>query len=263
MRIVVCVKQVPDTTDVKLDPKTNTLIRTGLPSIINPDDRAAIEEALKIKDQQGAEVIVLTMGPPQAESALREALAMGADRAILLTSRFFGGADTWATSLTIAKAIEQKLGEIDLIFCGRQAIDGDTAQVGPEIAEHLDIPQVTYVKKICSIAEDILVERALEDGFELISASKPAVLTFVKEANTPRFPTMGGIIDAFEDHEVEVWTEADIDVEREQLGLKGSPTKVKKSFPPPKKDPGQMIDGTTAKEKAKKLAACVLAANLL
>lgn len=263
MKILVCVKQVPDTTEVKLDPRTNTLIREGLPSIINPDDKAAIEEALKIKDKTGAEIILLSMGPAQADYALREGLAMGADRAILLSSRAFGGADTWATSLTIAEAIK-RIPEIDIIFCGRQAIDGDTAQVGPEIAEHLNIPQITYVKKITSLTDkSITAERALEDGYEVIEATLPVVLTTIKEANTPRLATMNGIIRAFDEQQVELWDENKISIPVERLGLKGSPTKVKKSFAPPMKAPGHMVEGLNDKEKIRILVSHLLEKNLI
>ena len=190
MKIIVLMKQVPNTNEVKIDPKTGTLIREGVPSIINPDDKNALEEALKIKEEKGGSVTVLTMGPPQADFALREALAMGADEAILLTDRVFAGADTWATSLALAKAI-QKIGEYDLIFAGRQAIDGDTAQVGPEIAEHLGLPQVTYVRKVVSLeGNKVVVERALEDGYEVIECQLPAVLTAIKELNVPRYPSV-------------------------------------------------------------------------
>lgn len=253
MKIIVCIKQVPDTTDVKLDPKTNTLIREGIQSIVNPDDMAAIEEALCLKDEKGCEVTLLSMGPPQAQHALREGLAMGADKAVLLTSRVFGGADTWATSRTLAKAVE-KLGGYDLLFCGRQAIDGDTAQVGPELAEHLGIPQVTYVREI-KVEKDgtAIVKRAMETGYQLVKAKLPALLTFVKEANTPRLPTMGGIVRAYDDCAVEIWTEDDIGITPETVGLKGSPTQVKKAFPPPVKEAGQMMEGNTAQEMVTKL----------
>ncbi|MPW26526.1 electron transfer flavoprotein subunit beta [Alkalibaculum sp. M08DMB] len=249
MKIIVCIKQVPDTNEVKIDPKTNTLIREGVPSIINPDDKAAIEEALKIKDKQGAEVTVLTMGPPQAEYALREGLAMGADKGILLSSRSFAGSDTWATSLALSGGIK-KIGNYDLIFCGRQAIDGDTAQVGPEIAEHLDLPQITYVSKIRSInKEKAVVERALEDGYEVIEVTLPAVFTIIKESNNPRYPNIGRIIDVFDNMSIDVWDEIMIKLESEKLGLKGSPTQVLRTFTPPIKAPGKMIEGNTDKEK--------------
>jgi len=244
MKIIVLMKQVPNTNEVKIDPKTGTLIREGVPSIINPDDKNALEEALKIKEEKGGSVTVLTMGPPQADYALREALAMGADEAILLSDRVFAGADTWATSLALAKAI-QKIGSFDLIFAGRQAIDGDTAQVGPEVAEHLGLPQVTYVKKIISLEDKkVVVERALEDGHEVIECELPAVLTAVKELNVPRYPSIGGIVDAFSVKSPVVWNAETIGANPEEMGLKGSPTQVKRTFSPPVKGAGKMLSGT-------------------
>jgi len=249
MKIIVCIKQVPNTNEVKIDPKTGTLIRDGVPSIINPDDKNALEEALVLKQEKGATVTVLCMGPPQADFALREALAMGADEAILLSDRAFAGADTWATSYALSMAVN-KIGNYDLIFCGRQAIDGDTAQVGPELAETLDLPQVTYVRKIISIdKQKALVERAMEDGYEVIEVKTPAVLTAVKELNTPRYPSAWGIVDAFDEKKVELWTAADIEADIERLGLKGSPTQVKRTFAPPVKGAGKMLEGS-AKDKA-------------
>jgi len=244
MKIIVLMKQVPNTNEVKIDPKTGTLIREGVPSIINPDDKNALEEALKIREEKGGSVTVLTMGPPQADYALREALAMGADEAILLSDRVFAGADTWATSLALAKAI-QKIGSFDLIFAGRQAIDGDTAQVGPEVAEHLGLPQVTYVKKIISLEDKkVVVERALEDGHEVIECELPAVLTAVKELNVPRYPSIGGIVDAFSVKSPVVWNAETIGANPEEMGLKGSPTQVKRTFSPPVKGAGKMLSGT-------------------
>lgn len=250
MKIVVCLKQVPDTTVVKIDPKTGTLIRDGVPSIINPEDKHALEAALQIKDNYGAHVTVISMGPPQAKNALREALCMGADEAILLTDRAFGGADTLATSKTIAAAIREL--EYDIIFAGRQAIDGDTAQVGPEIAEHLNVPQVTYVQDV-KVDEDVLiVNRALEDGYELIKVQTPVLLTAIEELNHPRYMNVRYIFDTV-DKEVKMMTAADIDVPVEELGLKGSPTKVKKSMTKEAKGAGEVI-----KESAPEAVAYVL-----
>lgn len=244
MKIIVCMKQVPNTNEVKIDPKTGTLIREGVPSIINPDDKNALEEALKIKEESGGSVTVISMGPPQADYALREALAMGSDEAILLSDRAFAGADTWATSLTLAQAIK-KIGKYDLVFCGRQAIDGDTAQVGPEIAEHLDLPQVTYVKKIISINnKKAVVERALEDGHELIEVALPAVLTAVKELNEPRYPSVAGIVSAFDEEQIVVWGADKLDIDGDRIGLAGSPTQVKKTFNPPQKAAGRVLTGS-------------------
>lgn len=244
MQIIVCVKQVPNTNEVKFDSKTGNLIRDGVASIINPDDRNALEEALKLKELAGGTVTVISMGPPQAEYALREALAMGADEAILLSDRAFAGADTWATSFTLAQAIK-KIGRYDLIFCGRQAIDGDTAQVGPELAEHLDLPQVTYVRKIISLdSKKAVVERALEDGYEVIEVTLPAVLTAVKELNIPRYPTTCGIINAFNVKNVTIWGIDQLDITGEHVGLNASPTKVKRTFTPAVKGDVKILTGS-------------------
>lgn len=240
MKIVVCIKQVPDTTEIKLDPVKGTLIRDGVPSIMNPDDKGGLEEALKLKDKYGAHVTVITMGPPQAEAILREAYAMGVDRAILLTDRKFGGADTLATSNTIAAALRNI--EADLIIAGRQAIDGDTAQVGPQIAEKLDIPQVTYVQDFKIEGKDIIVQRQLEDGYELIKVSTPVLLTAVKELNTPRYMSVDKIVKAYK-HDVKVWTIDDLDVNKEEVGLKASPTKVFRSFTPEPRGKGEILEG--------------------
>ncbi|KZL89221.1 electron transfer flavoprotein subunit beta/FixA family protein [Clostridium magnum] len=246
MNIVVCLKQVPDTTEVKIDPKTGTLIRDGVPSIINPDDKNALEEALVLKDKIGAKVTILSMGPQQAQNALREALAMGADEAILLSDRAFGGADTLATSHALAGAL-RKL-DYDIILAGRQAIDGDTAQVGPEIAEHLNIPQVTYVEKVEVDGDSLKVQRAWEDGYEVIKVKTPVLLTAIKELNDPRYMNMANIFETFK-KEVKVWSTADIDVDKSLLGLAGSPTKVKKSMTKEAKGQGEIIN-QPAKEAA-------------
>lgn len=249
MNIVVCLKQVPDTTEVKIDPKTGTLIRDGVPSIINPDDKNALEEALTLKENAGGKVIVISMGPPQAEKALREAIAMGADEAILISDRAFAGADTLATSNALAGAL-RKL-DYDIVFAGRQAIDGDTAQVGPEIAEHLNIPQVTYVEKVQINGNSLKVQRAWEDGYEIIEVKTPVLLTAIKELNEPRYMHMANIFDTFK-KEVKVWSAADIDVDKSLLGLSGSPTKVKKSMTKEAKGQGELICLS-----AKEAAACV------
>ena len=242
MNIVVCIKQVPDTTEVKLDPKTGTLIRDGVPSIINPDDKAGLEAALRIKDKNGSHVTVLTMGPPQADLALREALAMGADRAILLTDRAFAGADTWATSSALAGALKKM--DYDLIIAGRQAIDGDTAQVGPQIAEHLNLPSVTYVEEIEAYDKSIVAKRAFEDGYQMIKVQTPCLITALKELNDSRYMNVQGIFEAFEGDKVEIWSVNDIEVDPDNLGLKGSPTKVKKSFTKGAKTAGKVFDVT-------------------
>ena len=231
MKIVVCAKQVPDTTEVKLDPKTNTLIRDGVPSIINPDDKAGIEATLQLKEKVGGTVTVISMGPPQADAALREALAMGCDDAILVTDRAFGGADTWATSSTIAAALKKL--DFDVIITGRQAIDGDTAQVGPQIAEHLGIPQVSYAEEILEASEDkLVVKRQFEDRYHVIEIKTPCLITALSELATPRYMTVHGIFDAYREKEVKVWTLEELKdtVDMANIGLKGSPTNVKQSF---------------------------------
>ena len=238
MKILVCVKQVPDTNEVRINKETGTLIRDGVPSIINPEDKHALEAALQLKDNNGAEVTVLSMGPPQAKSALREALCMGADKAILITDRAFAGADTLATSKALAGALKKL--EYDIIFAGRQAIDGDTAQVGPEIAEHLNIPQVTYVQGVKVEEDGLLVNRALEDGYELIKVEAPVLLTAIKELNEPRYMNVKNIFETSDD-EILVWSADDIDVDKAELGLKGSPTKVKRSMTKEAKGAGEIV----------------------
>jgi electron transfer flavoprotein beta subunit len=192
MDIIVCIKQVPDTTDIKIDPETNTLIREGVESIINPFDLYAIEEAIRLKEQYGGKITAISMGPPQVEKALREAVAIGIDEILLLTDRKFAGADTWATSLTLSEAVK-KLDDYDLLLFGQQAIDGDTAQVGPGVATHLGIPQTAFVKKIESVENDkIIVQRLMEDGYDRIEMTLPAAITVVKEINEPRLPSLRG-----------------------------------------------------------------------
>ena len=245
MNIIVCVKQVPETADVKIDPSTNTLIREGVASIINPFDAYAIEEGVRLKEKFGGKVTVLTMGPPQAAEALREAISVGADEGILVSDRAFAGSDTWATSYTLSKVVE-KFGDYDLILCGKQASDGDTAQVGPGISTHLDIPQVTYVKKIEEIKDKkAKVERMVEEGFEIIEIPLPCLMTVVKEINEPRIPSLKGKMKA-KKAEIKTWTAADINVDRSKIGLEGSPTKVVKIFTPPPRPGGQMLKGEPA-----------------
>lgn len=249
MKIVVCIKQVPDTTEVKLDPVTNTLIREGVPSIINPDDKSGIEAALQLKEQiPGSTVHVLSMGPPQADVALREALAMGCDEAYLLSDRAFGGADTWATSSTIAAGLK-KLG-YDIIITGRQAIDGDTAQVGPQIAEHLGIPQVSYAEDIEYKDGKLIVKRQFEDRYHLIEITPPCLITALSELAKPRYMSVGGIFDAYREKEIQVWGLEDIKdfVDQSDLGLKGSPTRVKRSFTKEAKGLGKLLDDVTPEE---------------
>jgi electron transfer flavoprotein beta subunit len=220
-------KQVPDTTEVKINPTTGTLIREGIPSIINPDDKSGLEAALILKDEKGAKVTVLTMGPPQADLALREALAMGADEAILVSDRAFGGADTWATSSTIAAALKKI--DWDLVICGRQAIDGDTAQVGPQIAEHLKIPHVSYVSELSVNDSSAEVKRVFEDGYQRIRVKFPCLITALKDMNQPRYMSVAGVFDSYQ-KDVTVWSLADLDVDHANIGLKGSPTRVKASY---------------------------------
>lgn len=242
MNIIVCIKQVPETTDVKIDPKTNTLIREGVASIINPFDTYAIEEGVRLKEKFGGKVTILTMGPPQAKEALREAISVGADEAILISDKAFAGSDTWATSYTLAKGID-KVGVFDIILCGKQASDGDTAQVGPGISTHLNIPQVTYVKKIEEIKDSIArLERMVEEGFEIIEVPLPCLMTVVKEINEPRLPSLKGKMRA-KNAEIITWTARDLDVDSSKIGLDGSPTKVVKIFTPPPRKGGQILKG--------------------
>lgn len=248
MKIVVCAKQVPDTTEVKLDPKTNTLIRDGVPSIINPDDKAGIEAALQLKEKVGGTVTVISMGPPQADAALREALAMGCDEAILVTDRAFGGADTWATSSTIAAALKKL--DYDVIITGRQAIDGDTAQVGPQIAEKLHLPQVSYVEEIVEAAEDhVVVKRQFEDGYHIVKVKTPCLLTAIAELAEPRYMSVGGVFDAYQ-KEIKIFDFNLLkdDLELDMIGLKGSPTNVYKSFTKELKGAGTVLKDLTAEQ---------------
>lgn len=253
MRIIVCAKQVPDTNEITINPETGTLIRDGVPSILNNDDANALEQALQVKDANpGSEVIVITMGPPQAKEMLQECLAMGADEAILLSDRALGGSDTWATSNALAAGI-RKIGSFDLIFAGRQAIDGDTAQVGPQIAEKLNVPQVTYVKEF-RLENDgtAVVKRALEDGYEQLKVKLPCVLTAIKELNKPRYMSVPGILKAAK-ADIKVWSADDIGVDKTTVGLKASPTNVFRSFTPKPKGKGIAVAGDTPKEQAANL----------
>ncbi len=242
MHFVVCIKQVPDTLDIQIDPETNTLQRTGVVSIINPFDMYALEEALRLREKIGGKVTALTMGPPQAESALREAIAMGVDQAVLISDRAFIGSDTWATSYTLAMAI-RKLEGYDLILCGKQAVDGDTAQVGPGIAAHLDIPQITYVRRIDTLTrKSIVAERMLEEGIEVLQGELPCVLTVVKEINKPRLPTLKNIMTARK-AQITHWHAADLNCEAAKIGLQGSLTRVLEIFIPPARDSGEILSG--------------------
>ena len=249
MKILVCVKQVPDTNEVKIDPVRGTLIRDGVPSILNPDDANALEAALRIKEEKpGVTVAVLTMGPPQASYMLRECLAMGADEAYLLSDRAFGGADTCATSTTIAAGI-RKVGAVDVVFAGRQAIDGDTAQVGPQVAERLGLPVVTYVQDITLEQGRAVVKRQMEDGYEVVEVKLPCVLTCVKELNRPRYMSIGGIVEAYQT-EIMVWNHEDVELDPKDCGLNASPTQVFRSFTPPVKGKGEMLSGSVSEMSA-------------
>lgn len=243
MKIVVCLKQVPESQSVRLDPVTHNLQREGVQSIINPFDLYALEEGLQVREQQGGEVIVLSMGPPQAENALREALTYGADAGVLLSDRAFAGADTWATAFTLAAAV-RRLGGADLIFCGKQAIDGDTAQVGPELAAFLDMPHIAWARKLTFTGPRVLqVERLLDHGYDLVEVSLPALITVVKEINTPRLPSFKAKLRA-KKAVIPVWTMADLGLTAAQVGFQGSFTRVVKVFPPSPRGQRELLQGT-------------------
>jgi electron transfer flavoprotein beta subunit len=250
VKIIVCIKQVPDTTNVRINPETNTLVREGVQSIINPFDVYAIEEGVRLKEKHGGTVTVITMGPPQAAEALRESISLGADQALLVSDRAFAGADTLATAYALSCAIRYLGGDpnlpaggIDVILMGRQAIDGDTGQVGPGVAENLDISHVTDIRKIEEIADGrIVVERLLEEGYARLAARLPVVLTVVKEINTPRLPSLKGKL-AARKVEIPVLKASDIGADAERLGLNGSPTQVMKIFTPPKPGGGKVFTG--------------------
>ncbi len=243
MKIVVCIKQVPDTTNVRINPETNTLMREGVESIINPFDMYALEEGIRLKEQHGGTVIALSMGPPQVESALREAISLGVDEAVLMSDRAFAGADTLATAYTLARGIK-KIGKVDIVLMGRQAIDGDTGQVGPGVAENLGLPHVTEIRKIEQIDEDgtIVVERLLEDGYVRLKSKLPILLTVVKEINEPRLPSLKGKM-AAKKAEIQNWKSEDIELDAQRIGLTGSPTQVMKVFTPPKPSGGKIFEG--------------------
>jgi electron transfer flavoprotein beta subunit len=245
LNIIVCIKQVPETQEVRLDPVTHTLKREGVKAIINPFDFYALEEGLRVKDARGGKVTVITMGPPQAEAALREALGYGADAAVLLSDRAFAGADTWATALTLSKAI-QKLDGADLIFTGKQAIDGDTAQVGPMLAAILDIPYAAWARKLSFDADGaVTVERLLDHGYDAVEVKLPALVTVVKEINEPRVPSFKAKLRA-KQAAIPVWGVADLELDAEQVGLAGSFTQVVKVFPPPARGKSEVWTGEPA-----------------
>ena len=241
MNIVVCIKQVPETTEVSVDPETNALVREGVDSIVNPVDENAIEAALLLREAHGGKVTVVTMGPPQAEEALRHALAMGADEGILLSDPASRGSDTLATSYTLARMV-RKLGEVDLILCGRQAIDGDTGQVGPGLAERLGAPQVTFAIELEVSDGKLRARRVLDDFFEVLEVSLPAVVTVVKQMNEPRRPSMRNLLKA-KRAEITKWSLADLDADSTQTGFEGSPTQVIRVWPPAKRSGGRRLEG--------------------
>lgn len=261
MNILICVKQVPDTTEIKIDPVKNTLIRDGVPSILNPFDAYALEAAARIKDKNsGTKLVALSMGPQQATAVLKDCLSIAADKAYLVSSRFFGGSDTLATSYILSeavKAIEEKEGKFDLIFCGKQAIDGDTAQVGPEMAEHLGYPQITYGLEAQVEDGEVKVRRETETGAEIMAAAMPCVVTFTKPSFEPRYPTLMRKMAAGR-ATIPVLTEADLPgIDLSAAGLKGSPTKVKKTFVPQRKTGGIKIEAADAETGALELFAAL------
>ncbi len=254
--MLVCVKQVPDTTEIRIDPVKKTLIRDGVPSIVNPFDAYALELAARIKDKEpDSKITLVSMGPPQAEVALRECLAVGGDKAYLVSGREFGGSDTLATSYILSCAvnkIRELEGDFDLIFCGKQAIDGDTAQVGPEMAEHLGMTQVTYAIEATAEDNRVVVKKEVDDGFEMVAAQYPCLVTVTKPSFDPRFPSLKSKM-AAKKKEITVLAPADLDIDLTQAGLHGSPTKVKKTFTPPVKSSGVKIQEASSEESAAKL----------
>lgn len=241
MEIIVCIKQVPDTTEARIDPETNTLIREGVPSIINPFDEYALEAAFQLRERYGGRVCAITMGPPQAEEILRKAYSLGVDEAYLLSDRSFAGADTLATAYTLAAGI-RKIKRFDLIICGKQAIDGDTAQVGPELAELLDIPQVAYVRKIEVFGNTIRVERELEDTCEKIELTLPGLLTVTNQIGQLRPPSLKYVLKA-KNKEIVRWGAEDLEIDKSRIGLPGSATRVVKIFTPPKREAKEILKG--------------------
>lgn len=249
MHIIVLVKQVPDTSEVKINRETNTLIRDGVPSIINPYDRYAIEEALRLREKHGGKVTAVTMGPPQAVEALKESVSLGVDDVVLLSDRAFAGADTWATSYALSQGI-RKIGDFDLVIAGKQAIDGDTAQVGPETADMLGIPFVAYIRKIEQVADGKMVaERLMDEGYDVVETSLPALITVVKEINEPRVPSLKGKMKA-KSLKVAAWSAADIGSDENKIGLRGSPTQVVRIFPPSPRGQREVLSGTVEEQVA-------------
>ena len=266
MNILVCIKQVPDTTEIKIDPVKHTLIREGVPSIVNPFDACALEMAVRLKEKEGGKVIVISMGPAQAKNALKECLAVGADQAFLVTDRAFGGSDTLATSYILSCAIKKVAeleGGFDAIFCGKQAIDGDTAQVGPEIAEHLGLPQVTYALEAELTDDGLTILKECEDANQKIAVSLPCLVTFTKPSFDPRYPTIKRKLAANRAEIPVLGEDAFPDIDKTRIGLKGSPTHVKKSFVPPRKQGSVMIKEESNTASAQKLVAMLSEAHLI
>ncbi len=260
MRIVVCIKQVPESTEVRVDPQTKALVREGVASIVNPVDENAIEAALQLREAHGGKVTAITMGPPQAEEALRHALAMGADDAILLTDAAFRGSDTLATSYTLAQAV-RKIGEVDLLLCGKQAIDGDTGQVGPGLAERLGWPQVTFAVALEVTDRKLRARRVLDDFFEVIAVPLPAVVTVAKQINDPRRPAMRSVLKA-KRAQITKWSLADLEGDASQAGFDGSPTQVIEVWPPERRSGGRMLQGSVD-EITDEIANAIKEMNLL
>jgi electron transfer flavoprotein beta subunit len=245
MNIVVCLKQVPGTTEVKINPQTNTLVRQGIKNIINPFDSYALEEGVRLREKRGGRVTAISMGPPQAAEMLRETIALGADETILLSDAAFAGADTWATAYTLAGAV-RKLGACDLVICGRQSSDGDTAQVGPELAEMLGIPFVAYVSQVQEVgAADVRLKRMIDEGYEIVQAPLPCLITVNKEINQPRLPSLRGLARA-KSAKIPVWGLAELGLEPGRVGLAGSATQVVKIFSPQRQKKARMLAGETA-----------------
>jgi electron transfer flavoprotein alpha/beta subunit len=252
MHIIVCLKQVPDSTQVKVNPETGTLIRAGVPSILNPYDHFALETALTLKEKTGAELTVISMGPPQAKTVIKLALALGADRGILLSDMAFAGSDTWSTSYALSKGIK-KAGKADLILCGQMAIDGDTAQTGPGISQQLGIPQMTFCQEVAVEGKKVRAKKLIDDGHEVLEANLPALCTMTLPVDwEPKYPSFVNIVNA-QEKPFEIWTAQDIGAEAEFLGLNGSPTQVDKVYPPPQRERGTIHSGSESELVAKLL----------
>jgi len=252
MDIIVCVKQTPGVEDLKTDPDTKTLIREGVPGVVNPDDRHAVEEALRLVARVGGKVVALSLGPPQAQDALREVYAMGADEVVLLCDPIFAGSDTRATAYALAQGV-RKIGDFDLILCGRRSTDGETGQTGPQLAEILGIPQVTEVRKVEPPEDDgkLTVERVVEDGAARLSTPMPCLLTVVRQINKPRHASIPRVVAACRELEISLWTAADVGADPSQCGLAGSPTRVVREFAPAPRGGVEMVDGDTPADQAR------------